>query len=134
MLSDSSTLIHFCKNLTYCEVYLNKGIQNILYFCPNVRISAGVFKIEMKIKRLKERRKTQPYLGLRLFRLWPSLDTHRIRCFSNFVVRFGNMKIFGKLDLRITPSWLERGGIQPSTDMSCWRHSWYCCCSISLLL
>ena len=28
----------------------------------------------------------QPYLGLGQFRLWPSLDTRRIRCFSNFKV------------------------------------------------
>ena len=42
----------------------------------------------MKMKRLslKEPGKSQPYLGLGQLRLWPSLDTRRIRCFSNFKV------------------------------------------------
>ena len=42
----------------------------------------------MKMKRLslKERGKNQPCLGRGQFRLWPSLDTHRIQCFSNFEV------------------------------------------------
>ena len=42
----------------------------------------------MQMKRLswKELGKAQPYLGLGQFRLWRSLDTRRIRCFSNFKV------------------------------------------------
>ena len=42
----------------------------------------------MKMRRLslREPGKHQPYLGLGLFRSWPSLDSRRIRCFSNLEV------------------------------------------------